>query len=95
MSSTPFVAAQGGVAAGSSLVLNIVVSTQNGDNLILGVTINSTPAVPRVTDTQGNTWSGVVTDTTETGAQIWTFESPGASALVAGTDTITITVTQT
>jgi hypothetical protein len=100
MASNPFVLSQNGSASTFSLVLTVTSSTQNGDNIVVGVCINTTPAVPRVTDSQGNTYTGVVTDTTETGEQIWTFESPGAAALLDSADsggfpdTITIVVTQ-
>lgn len=95
MAGNPFVFVQGGAASSAALTLNVSNSTANGDDLVFGVSIATTPAVVRVTDTQGNTWTGSVTDTTETGEQIWTFESPGASALIGGVDQITITVTQT
>lgn len=91
--SNPFVAAVGGSPSTSTLTLNVTTSTQNGDNLLLGVVINSSPAVVRVTDTQGNTWNNLGSDPIQLTAQLLVFESPGASALVQGVDTITIEVT--
>lgn len=95
MATNPFVFAQGGVASGAVLTLNVTASTQNGDDLSFGVAIATTPAVVRVTDTQGNAWPGAVSDTTNTGEQIWTFECAGASALASGVDQVTIAVTST
>jgi hypothetical protein len=93
MATTPYDVGSGGSASTSVLTFNVTTSTSNGDCITVGVTINTANAIPSVTDSQGNTYTGVLDSVTETGAQLWTFEAPGAAALSSTIpDTITVTV---
>lgn len=76
---------------GTTLVLPVSNPVSAGDTIMVAALSSVSLVVPSVTDTAGNAYGPVATSTAQTSAQLFTFESDGSNALVAGVDTIIVT----
>lgn len=88
------VTTSGGLSGGSTASATVALraSVSQGDTVLLGVVTNAVipwPATP-VTDSQGNQWGLVYSDTNQTTAMLYVFEADNCNALAAGIDTLTI-----
>lgn len=88
----PYLINSAGISSGTALPVSVASNTGDGDNIVVGVTVNTASVTPSVTDTQGNSYTATGSDTTETGAQLWVFEATGTTALLGGTDVITVSL---
>jgi hypothetical protein len=91
--SSPYAIASGSSnAASATLVLSVSETTNAGDGVVVGTAINTTSAglATGVTDTQGNTYTRQTPTEIVAYSQAM-FVATSTTALVAGTDTITVT----
>lgn len=93
MAGIPYLAGSATAASGgsTSLVVSISTSIPSGDSINVGILIGAVgPAITSVTDTQFNTYTQVINDTTQATAQLSVWQCENAGGLTSGTDTITV-----
>lgn len=86
-----YVAGSAGASSTTSLTVPVTQDTQDGDNLAIGVAVGTAPNIVSVTDSAGNSYTSCGSDSTEANAALYYFQCPGAAALAAGEDSLTVT----
>lgn len=93
MSNSPYLVGSNHAASGGSTTLAVSVATSvaSNDSILVGVLVSIAAVTPTVgPDTAGNVYTLVKSDTTETAAQLFLFESDGANPLASGVDSIPV-----
>ena len=89
----PYTVASSGALSGGSLTaatVNLTQSVSQGDTVLLAVVTNAAVPSIAVTDTQGNSWGLVYSDTNQATAMLYVLEADSVNALAAGIDTLAV-----
>lgn len=81
-------------ATGSTAAFTVAHSAAVGDTIVLAANTNGADRVSSVTDSQGNSWTTVAASESTTGFDTLFFTARLTKALLAGTDTVHLTYSQ-